>query len=267
MPRNLNSNQIAILEQMYYFRFVTTTALQKKLKPKYRESINSRLNILEKHKLIGRRYEKSYKLAGKPAVYYLLPESFSYLKEQDWSSVQTIKKLYNDRKASDSFIGHCLALLDVSNMLDALYGEKLEFFTATEIAEGYDHFPRPMPDAFLSYRKGPRSQPKSFFLHIVSADKPFFTTSKKLDTYVAYANSNKWDRSAEPLPSVLFVCENQTLEKRLNKHAERIDEQRPSYLKFFTTNIDRLKDMAEVGDDIWLALQSGKGRRLSLPDL
>lgn len=265
--RALNEEQAEILKQLYYFRFATSTLLTETIRPKHRESVNSRLNILYKHKLIGKHYDKSYKINRKPATYFLLPESFKYLREEGVVSELMLKRIYNDRKATDSFIAHCLTIFELSNKLNSVYGNKIEFFTESEFSEGYDFFPKPLPDGFIRYQKSPKSKPKSYFLHIVNSAKPFFTASRKLDSYIVYADSDKWDRKTEEIPKMLFVCEQASLESRLQKQANRIAEEQPSYLHFYTTTKERLLDLDDVSDNIWLKLSENDERRTSIIDM
>jgi len=264
MTRSLNNNQTELLKLLYNFRFATSTLITERLKPKHRESINSRLNILHKYGLIGKHYDKSYKIDRRPAVYFLLSDAFKWLRQDEDVSESMLKRIYNDRKASDSFIDHSLQIFAIANKLESIHDGKLDYFTSSELAEGYDHFPQPLPDGFVSYQKTQRSKPKNFFLHTVSSNKPFFVAARKLDAYIAYAKSDKWSREAEKLLSVLFVCDNDSLEKRLQKHALRIEDDRPSYLRFYTTKSEQLMEADRHNDCIWLLLASESSRRLPI---
>ncbi len=265
--RKLNPEQLDILHSLYLFRFATSTLLFDKLKPAHRESINSRLNILHKHKLIGRHYDKSYKLDRKPATYFLLPDAFQFLKQEYDVSDKMLRRIYNDRKATDSFIEYCLQIFAVSNTFDRVYGERIEFFTESEMIDGFDHFPKPLPRAFINFKPKPRSQPRSYFVELPQHSKPFFTVSKKLDQYLAYAKSTKWDREVADFPKVLFICDHQTLEKRIHRQANRLYDDQPSYLHFYTTTTDKFLDMDEYTDDVWLRLSENGHRRLTLFDV
>jgi len=118
-----------------------------------------------------------------------------------------------------------------------------------------------------SYKKSPRSQTKNFFLHRISSVKPFFTVSKKLDAYMAYAESDKWDKETDKLPAVFFVCDSDTLEKRLQKQANRIHGKQPSDLRFYTTTHGRLMESDGLVDNIWLPLSDHTIHRQSPTDL
>ena len=102
--RKLNKGQLAVLTLLYRYRFTTSELLAKFENQKHLQVTRSRLANLEKQGYIGKRYDGSYKLAGKFASYYLLPKGLRYLKSLDVADSQVIKMIYNDSKASDKFI-------------------------------------------------------------------------------------------------------------------------------------------------------------------
>ena len=67
---HLNQNQLHILRLLFKFRFITIPLLTtyKKLKS---NSLQRAFDILLTQQYVERRFDSSYKLAHKPATYYL----------------------------------------------------------------------------------------------------------------------------------------------------------------------------------------------------
>jgi len=69
--KQLNQEQIAVLQMLYRFRFASNEQVAKFQEKPGSKAVQKRLKILEDQGLIAKRYDKSYKLQGKPAAYYL----------------------------------------------------------------------------------------------------------------------------------------------------------------------------------------------------
>jgi len=246
MTRNLNQDQIAILELLYRFRFASSTLLTQYLKPKNRQSINSRLDILTEQKYINKKYDKSYKLLGTPASYCLLPKAFPVLKPQEGISAKVLKNIYKDAEASEKFIEHCLIIFAISNQLEATYGNRLELFAKSELAE-LSHFPRPLPDAFISLKNSdqPRARTKHFFLEVFEDSMPFFVIAKRISQYSDYFDSDNWDVTGKKFPSLLAVCDSLSLQKRLQKRFSDLED-----FKFCLTTKAAFATISN-NEDIW----------------
>lgn len=225
MTKKLNPDQLAILELLYRFRFGTSTLFNQYLKPNNRQSLNSRLNILTKQEYIGKNYNKSYKLLGKPASYYLLPKAFAVLREQEGISNAVLKNMYKDKDASEKFVDHCLAVFAAGNQLEAAYGDRIEFFTKSELAD-YSNFPQPLPDAFISLKTStlPRARIKHYFLEVFEDGTPFFVIARRIRQYADYVDSGGWEFTKKVLPTVLAECESKTLQKRLLKRFRGLND-------------------------------------------
>lgn len=72
--RPLNDQQITTLHLLYWYRFCTSQQLAHSLKKSSPKAIQNKLQVLEDQDLISKRYNKSYKFAGRPAEYYITPK-------------------------------------------------------------------------------------------------------------------------------------------------------------------------------------------------
>src|SRR5437667_6662229 len=71
--KKLNEEQVEVLQMLYRFRFASSEQIAQFQAKPGAKAIQKRLKILEDQGLIAKRYDKSYKLQGKPAAYYLTP--------------------------------------------------------------------------------------------------------------------------------------------------------------------------------------------------
>lgn len=217
----------------------TNTELNKP-EPKYRKRLN------EDQDLIAKRYDKSYKLQGKPAAYYLTPNGARMLVthklRKDDEPINS-KRLYKDKDASEGFIEHCKNVLDVYLILKARYPKqgKLNYFTKAKLSyEKYVFMPSPLQDACIRIKTSEGD--RYFFLDIFEDNQPFFVLVRRIKKYLEYAGGGEWGRYDEDggLPTILLVVQNKSVHKRLRKRIAY--ELRESYeeLTFATARLEHI---------------------------
>ena len=211
--RKLNKGQLAVLTLLYRYRFTTSELLAKFENQKHLQVTRSRLTNLEKQGYIGKRYDGSYKLAGKFAAYYLLPKGLRCLKSIDAADPQVIKMIYNDPKASEKFVDFCLAVCRTAQALKTYYGEEVKTFTRNELVD-YDYFPQPQPDLYLSIK---RDGVRHYFVDIYDDATPAFVILKKIKRYAEHHDSGEWDSTDSAYPEVIIACTSDKAEQRLRK--------------------------------------------------
>lgn len=251
--KKLNHEQLAVLNLLYAFRFASNEQVAKYQEKPNNKHVQKRLKILEDQGFIAKRYDKSYKLKGKPAAYYLLPKgarALVALDDRGEDEPINIKRIYKDKDVSEGFIQHCLNLLSVYLSLDSLYGNKLDFFTKSDLKyEQFEFYPQPLPDAH--FRISTKNSDESVFLDIFEDSQPFFVLIRRIKKYLEYAGSGEWPE--EGMPTILIVVENKSVHKRLRKRITK--ELRDSYeeVAFATTQLDYLLD-AEYKGKVWLPI-------------
>lgn len=251
--KKLNQEQVAVLNLLYTFRFASNEHVAKFSGKKNAKHVQKRLKILEDQGYIAKRYDKSYKLKGKPAAYYLLPKGARALIAAGDSNPDepiNVKRIYKDKDVSEGFIQHCLNLLAIFLALDALYGDRLDFFTKSDLNyEQYEYYPQPLPDAHIQLKTS--SGTREFFLDIFEDSQPFFVLIRRIKKYLEYSGSGEW--SGDELPTILIVAENKSVHKRLRKRVAK--ELRDSYeeVSFATTRLEHLLDREYKGK-VWLPI-------------
>jgi hypothetical protein len=209
--KKLNTEQLEVLELLYKFRFGSNDLFAQYFGKKDRSFVYKRLLILLEQGLVGKRFDSSYRLQGKPAAYYLTPEGARRLQTARGIEVN-IKVIYKDKSVSEQFVRYSLDLFTIYSQLRAQYGDSLKFFTKANLnREEYDYFPHPLPDAYI------RLEDKQFFLDVFHDDQPFFVVARRIKQYVDYDEEGDWAVTETDLPVVLLVSESSGFAKKLQK--------------------------------------------------
>ena len=211
--RPLSSEQLAVLHWLYKSRFSTSKQIAKHLLKPNHKGIQNKLQILEEQGYIGKHYDKSYKLAGRAAEYFLTPKGARQL-PADSINEWALKSLYKNKTVSPEFITHCLNVADIALQLQVIYGDKLGIFTRSHMA-AYDYFPSWSPDLFLNLKVG--NTRRRYFLDVLDDTKPFFVGVRKVRNYINYAADGDWPEDAGDLPTILCICQDEPTQKKLNK--------------------------------------------------
>lgn len=265
MPRKLNQNQIDVLLLLYKFRFVTSNLLTQKLKLQHRNSINSRLQILEEQEYLGRRYDKSYKMMNKPASYFMLPKGFAVLRGMDGISNSTLKNMYKDAQATDGFVERSLAIFGIYNKLESIFGQRFDMFSKSELT-GMDDMPEKLPNGLIRLKTSdsPRAKERNLFLYYAEEREPLFAISNVITKQLAYGDSEDWNDLFSKPPSVIILCDTPALEKRLHRQAGRVEDEAAKDQKFFTTNVQEVMTATASSDAFLMPLKRMPDGRISL---
>lgn len=212
--RPLNPYQITLLQILYKFRYATSKLILEQQNASHIQVILSRLKILEDQGYIGRRYESSYKLKGKPASYYLLLEGIRFLRKQPYTSPKVLTNAYYDRNRDDHVIEHYLHVFKTHNELNKQYPGIFHFFSQSELREK-THFPKPRPDAYITRVKPSTTLPNNSFLLCFEAGG-YWTHRRRIRAIIEYAERETWEKATgKPFPIVLVICENSGLQKSM----------------------------------------------------
>lgn len=165
---------------------------------------------------IDRRYAGKDKIAGKPARYYLAAKGIRFLLARPrlddlGLNPKVLNLIYKDKHASEQFIEHCLDIFRLYGVLTKLYGNSVDFYTKSEIAE-YDHFLKPLPDAYITFSDRYNHKP-DYILDIMRSDKSYFIHRRRINQYLKQYTSGSWqDKTGTDYPSLLLVADSPNLE-------------------------------------------------------
>lgn len=221
--KKLNKQQLEVLELLYRFRFGSNDLFAQYFGKKDRSFVYKRLAILLEQGLIGKRFDSSYRLQGKPAAYYLTPGGARKPQETKGIAVNT-RAIYKDKTLSEQFVRYRLELFAIYNQLKAQYGDALTLLTSSDLnREEFEHFPQPLPDAFISLKT--KGEEKQFFLDVYHADQPNFVGVRRVKQYISYDEDADWSVTETDLPTILAICETPSVAKRVQKYMNKsLDE-------------------------------------------
>ncbi len=224
--RPINDHQLAILNTLYKFRFLTISLLTKNQQASNQRVIAERLKRLTVQGYIAMNYDSSYKIKGKPATYYLTAKGVRYLRDKPYTNESALRSIYQDRRASESQIQHRLNVFKVYIDTKYQYLGRFKFFSNTELINK-PYIPKLRPDSYLI----DTHTNKSYFLDCLEEGMDYWTLRKRVKRFVAFAESENWQSyKAEPFPDVLLVCESDSLAYKVRRLTEK--ELDSSYVDF-----------------------------------
>lgn len=187
---------------IYKFRFITIPLLTnyKNLKS---NSLQRNLDILLKEKYVYKRFDLTYKIDRKPAVYWLTAKGVAVFKDDPRFNPGVLHSYYKNKSLSDEFIQHNIDTFTVYNSIKHTYKDKFEMFTRQEITHFTD-FPEAKPDIYL------RGQQEYFI--VLAHDMQTFILKKRLKEYITHSEEIGW--GSDNYPTLLFILKNNASENR-----------------------------------------------------
>ncbi len=223
VQRALNTQQLDVLEWLFRFRFSTSRQLAIHLNRVHHKSIQRKLQQLEARELIGKHYDGSYKLAGRPAEYFLTPRGARQLELQrpKKTNEKAINTLYKNKTVSRNFLTHCIHVTDAALNLQRLYGSSLDIVTKSQLVT-FDYMPYWLPDLYLVLRTNRTEYGRQdYFLDVWDETKPFFISIRRARAYVNYKESGEWPDDTLPLPNLLSYCLDDAFQNKMNRPLQR----------------------------------------------
>ncbi len=216
--RPLNDHQLAILNTLYKFRFITASLLADNQQAKHTRVISSRLKILVDQGYVGMNYDSSYKIQGKPATYFLTIDGVRYLRQQPYTQESALRSIYQDKRAKDSQIQHRLNVFKTYIAIKQQYPDRFKFYSKTELMNK-PYIPKNRPDAYLVDTQSE----KNYFLDYLDQSMSFWALRKAIKRYIAFAELEIWHKHKpdQTQPKILFVCESEKLQRKVEALVRR----------------------------------------------
>ena len=248
----LSQKQLTLLRLLAKFRYVTIPLLAQYIGVR-KEPFNRTMKILVEHGYVTRIYNNSYKIERRPAIYFLSKEGIKYLREHTELDTDFLRPLYKNGTLSDSFIEHQLRLLTAIIHIRYAYDKAFSILTKIELRDK-DEFTNEAVDAYLLKTLGTSRQQKDYILEV--CDNPMLFISKKRLRQLIDFLSDEWVDENNNYPTLLFVLNDQRVEKTFLRYARKIIED-TVYIDVGvrTTTLQRVQD-AELGKNIWMDIAS-----------
>ena len=261
--RKLNQDQLEVLHAVYRFRFGTRSLLATYLNKPNNTSLYSRIRILEKYGYLGRRYEPSYKLAGREAEFYVTYKGAQSLRSAELIEANdtTLQATYKDKTVSDQYVQQLTLLFRFRNLLSSYYD--LRWFTGRDTTS-LDYFPKNRPTAFISLKV--KNKIIRCFVEYIPAGTSINAIRGKLKQYSAYFQQDAWGVTESPFPKILYIAEDGMTEQGIRYHIKKESFRADTDIEYFTTTQKALLGLQDGQNHIWTAVGE-EDQLLALEDL
>lgn len=222
-----HSIHIQTLTLIYKFRYISNPLLAE-VRHINRTVAFRTLETLYQKGLLNKRFDKSYKLLGKPASYSLNIKGINYLKEHMELNKNYAHTHYKNNINSERFITESLDILRTFVILNESYPDTFTAFTKAEMTAFSDKFPKPLPHLYLNRMKPESERPNYYMLDILTGlDKKVIAA--RIDKYVKHFEEGDWTEKEHPV--ILLVVSDAYIERETLKI------------------IDSMKDSSYIEDD------------------
>lgn len=256
--RKLNKQQLSVLEWLLNFRFSTCKQIATHLERSGHKSIQNKLKILEARSLITKRYDKTYRLAGRQAEYYLTPKGAKQLESQRPETVhrKALMALYRNKMASQDFLHHCLAVADVALKLRTLHntGDKKFAAHTAAVLYKYKYLPSWLPDLLIVFETSSGTQ--RAFVDVWEGSRPFFVSVRKMRSHITFLDKGDWPLKVAAAPALLTVCADTHSQKKLNRQIKKALQEAygTDGARCATTTLAQLTQSDKLNEKLWLRI-------------
>lgn len=284
----ITKKQEEIITLIYRFRFINRKQLQRFLKHKDARRINTWLRDLVEKKYLGRIYSHKLLENTKPAVYYLSNNGIiwiRYKKGEEYGAtneqlaITHLKKFYQDKHASETFINHCVSIFELYTQLkevEVKNKETLEYAvdTKTELwitkqlhgysDEDFDEIKHYIPDLYIEkltnlYNENIASS--TFFLELFDPHMPRYAIKYRIKQYIKFKEEGKWDEYSGldgKFPNIMLIFPNQQkinfLSKFIREQLERSYES-DGLVFLLTTHQKAMTEGVTENSKIWMEIK------------
>jgi DNA-binding transcriptional ArsR family regulator len=231
--KSISKSQLQLLLVVFKFRFVGSEYIGSWLH-KDKSTIYERLYVLEKQGYVHKDYDSTYHLRLRPAIYSLTAKGIRYLRDSDIQLHEAaLRNMYKNSSASLQLVDHSLNVFRLCVLLKSQYLDTVQLFTRPELS-AYSQFIRPLFDVYIQQALKQSTKP-NYQLEIIEAGTFTWIIRKRLQAHQDFLD--ECDDWHDDYPTLLFVCGNNSTEKRIQRLVLN------SYFDFevYTNTDERLK--------------------------
>jgi len=288
---NITEKQKEIMRLIFQFRFVNRKQIQRLLNHKDPKRINAWLKDLVDKKYLGRIYSHKLLENTKPAIYYLNNNGIIWAKyekgeeynTEDWQlEIKYLKKFYQDKHASITFINHCTSLCEFyvqfkeyersvnkdrkRNKLEYYFETKTEMWIERQLRlredEDFNAVKQYIPDLYIEKINNPENKNENtttFFLEMFDSHIPRYAIKYRIKQYIRFKEEEKewkykYTGTDRQFPTILLIFPHQRKINGLTKFIS--DELSSSYDSgnirlLLTTYQKAMTQTLLAGSSIW----------------
>lgn len=241
---SITEKEKEILDLVFRFRFVNRHQIQRLLNHKDPKRINTWLKDLVDKGYLGRIYSHKLLENTKPAIYYLHNNGIVWSRYEkagefgndDEVELKYMKKYYQDKNASQTFVNHCITLSEFYAQFKEherlvnkdLKKPKLEYYFQTKsemwitrqrelYGKDFNEVKQYIPDLYLERFKnpeGPKMDSTTYFIELFDPKVPRYAIKYKIQQFVKLKEEKKeWQYTYDGLdrkfPTILLIFPNQ----------------------------------------------------------
>lgn len=224
----MTNKQQEVVDLVHNYRFANRIQIQRSLKHKDARRINSWLKELTEWGYLGRIYSNKLLENTKPAIYYLSTEGIAYLKDRKNFSINEVKKFYEDKNRSQTFIDHCVFICELLTGLKTYDNEIRTYKILTkEQLIRHEHFKELKPDAYIELNKKKTKKSKTAeiysrnFLDLFDPGVPRYAIRYRINQYIKYHEEESWKEYASIFPFILLIFPTKQKQKQFAKFIKK----------------------------------------------
>lgn len=291
----ITDKQKEILDLVFRFRFINRKQIQTLLNHKDPKRINVWLKDLVDKNYLGRIYSHKLLENTKPAIYFLNNNGIiwvRYNKCEEYQGddlgldIKFVKKFYQDKTASLTFINHCITLCELyvqtkeyernknkdkkKKILEYNIETKTQMWINKQIDlnrdEDFNEVKQYIPDLYIEKINNPDDDKNfkatTFFLELFDPHMPRYAIKYRIQQYIKYREEETdwkmYSGSDDSFPTIMLIFPHH---RKLNGLTEFInDELLRSYesanITFFLTTYQKIMAETIVGNkNIWKVIQ------------
>lgn len=276
----IGEKQKEIVDFVFKFRFINRQQIQKLFDHKDPSRINKWLKDLVEKKYLGRIYSHKLLENTKPAIYYLNNNGIiwvRYAKGEEYGATNEhlefkyLKKFYEDKHASESFVKHCIAIFDFyiqfkelekkkKKNLEYLFETKTESWIQKQLHQCEDEdFPKIrdiIPDAHVEKVIETKDSfiEQSFFIILFDPHVPRYAIRYKVDQYIKFHEEENWGHIglSSEFPTLLLIFPTQQKANQIGKYIKKqLENQYVENMTFMVTTYQKATEEGLWNDATW----------------
>jgi len=279
----ITKKQKEIIDLVFKFRFINRHQIQKLFNHKDARRINTWLKDLVSKQYLGRIYSTKLLENTKPAIYFLGNNSIIFIRSNKGEEYQVeneqldfkhMKKFYEDKNASLTFINHSIAICEFYTQLKEVERNskkdisEYDVQTKTEMwiykqlrhdpDEDFIEIKQSIPDLYIEKVKNPYDktlQTQTFFLELFDSHVPRYAIVYKIKQFIKLIEEGSWKQYADmdgKCPTFLLIFPNfRKINLVINKIREQLERSYESENITFLTTTHQKAVIEGITNNIW----------------
>ena len=273
---DIEEKQKEIVDLVFKFRFINRKQIQKLFGHKDPSRINKWLKDLVERKYLGRIYSHRLLENTKPAIYFLDNNGIIWGRFEKGTNYEElefkyVKKFYEDKHASESFVNHCVSIFELylqfkdaereKKNLEYDFETKTENWIETQRQRSYrgdfNDVKELIPDA--SVEKIIETKDKIttdlYFIILFEPHVPRYAIRYKVDQYIKCHEENDGKRIPGltiEFPTILLIFPTQQKANQIGKYIRKqLDKRFVEKMTFMLTTYQKAIEEGLGNSGIW----------------